>query len=175
MCQSRRVRRLWLLRHAKSSWDDPELPDRLRPLTRRGRKATEGLARYLEANTVAPQVVLCSPAVRATETWDGIRGALPAETHVDIDEAIYAADAPALLQRLRRVPAAVDSLLVIGHNPALGDLAHHLAGDGDLAMRQRLAAKYPTGALAGLRVPAPWHNLRWGEATLDTYVVPGDL
>jgi phosphohistidine phosphatase len=169
------VRRLWLLRHAKASWDDPELPDRLRPLTRRGRKATEALAGYLAANAIAPELVLSSPAARAIETWDGIKGALPAEVDVDIDEAIYGADAPALLQRLRRVPAGIDSLLVIGHNPALGDLAHQLAGDGDPSMRERLVAKYPTGALAGLGVPTPWHEVRWGDATLETYVVPRDL
>lgn len=169
------MKRLWLLRHAKSSWDEPGLPDRLRPLAPRGRKTTKKLARYFEANPIAPQLVLCSPAVRATETWEGVKRGLPAETRVNLDDALYGADADDLLERLRELPAEIDSVLVIGHNPGLGDLAQQLAGAGDPGARDRLAAKFPTGALARLGVSTEWHDLRWGEATLDIYVVPRDL
>lgn len=169
------MKRLWLLRHAKSSWDEPGLPDRLRPLAPRGRKATKRLTRYFAANPIAPELVLCSPAIRATQTWEGVKRGLPAETRVEVDDAIYGADADDLLERLRHVPAELDSVLVIGHNPGLGDLAQQLAGAGDPAMRNRLATRFPTAALAGLRLPAEWRKLRWGKATLDIYVEPRDL
>lgn len=169
------VTRLWLLRHAKSSWDDPGLPDRLRPLARRGRKATATLARHLESIPIAPELVLCSPAVRAAQTWDGVRAGLPAETPVELDDSIYAASAEGLFERLRRVPEGIESVLVIGHNPGLEDLTHRLIGAGDPGLRDRLASKFPTGALASLQLPGGWQDLQWGDATLDGYVVPRDL
>lgn len=169
------VTRLWLLRHAKSSWHDPGLPDRLRPLTQRGRKATAKLARHMESSRIEPELVLCSPAVRATQTWEGVRTGLPPGTRMVLDEAIYAAAADALFERVRRLPEEIESVLVIGHNPGLGDLAHELIGGGDPSLRERLATKFPTGALAGLQLPGAWQDLQWGHAMLDGYVVPRDL
>lgn len=169
------MKRLWLLRHAKSSWDDPGLPDRLRPLARRGRKATAKLARHLESSHIAPELVLCSPVVRATQTWDGVRAGLPPGTRMVLDHSIYAASADELLARLGRVPDDIGSVLVIGHNPGLEDLAHELIGAGDPGMRDRLATKFPTGALASLQLPGAWQDLQWGRATLDGYVMPRDL
>jgi phosphohistidine phosphatase len=164
-----------VLRHAKSSWDDPDLPDRLRPLTRRGRKAVTALARHMRASGIAPDLVLCSPAVRAVQTWEGVASGLPAGTEVEVDDELYAASAGDLLGRLRRLAADVDSVLVIGHNPGLEDLTLGLVGHGDPALRRRLEAKFPTGALATLDAPGAWHDLRWGSSTLVAYVLPRDL
>lgn len=169
------MKRLWLLRHAKSSWDDPSLPDQLRPLAERGYRATTGLARHLEESELAPALVLCSPARRTTQTWEGISDGLPAETRIEIEDDLYGASAVHLLNRLRRVPAEVDSVMVIGHNPGLEDLADLLVGAGEPDLRQRLAAKFPTGALAGLAVPGHWLELSRGQATLTAYVVPREL
>jgi phosphohistidine phosphatase len=164
-----------VLRHAKSSWDDPDLPDRLRPLTRRGRKAVTALARHMRASGIAPDLVLCSPAVRAVQTWEGVASGLPAGTEVEVDDELYAASAGDLLGRLRRLAADVDSVLVIGHNPGLEDLTLGLVGHGDPALRRRLEAKFPTGALATLDAPGAWHDLRWGSSTLVAYVLPREL
>jgi phosphohistidine phosphatase len=169
------VRRLHVLRHAKSSWDDPDLPDRLRPLARRGRKAVTALARHMRASGIAPDLVLCSPAVRAVQTWEGVASGLPAGTQVEVDDELYAASAGGLLGRLRRLPADVDSVLVIGHNPGLEDLTLGLVGHGDPALRRRLEAKFSTGALATLDAPGAWHDLRWGSSTLVAFVLPRDL
>jgi phosphohistidine phosphatase len=169
------VRRLYLLRHAKSSWDDPDLPDHLRPLARRGRTAVAALVRHMRATGIAPALVLCSPALRARQTWEGVAPGLPAETAVEVDDALYGAGAEDLLRRLRRISADLESVLVVGHNPGLEDLALGLVGHGDPASRRRLETKFPTGALATLDAPGTWHDLGWGTATLIAYAVPREL
>jgi phosphohistidine phosphatase len=169
------VTRLWLLRHAKSRWDDPHLPDRLRPLAPRGHRAVATLARHLRATAVAPGLVLCSPARRAVQTWEGVASGVPPGTPVTIDEAIYGADSDELLARLREVPARIGSALLIGHNPEVQDLAVDLVGSGDAGLRERLVAKFPTGALATLEAPGDWRDLAWGAATLLAFVVPREL
>jgi phosphohistidine phosphatase len=169
------VRRLWLLRHAKSSWDEADLPDRLRPLAPRGARAVRALAHHLHTTAVAPDLVLCSPARRAVQTWEGVAPGVPAGTSVEFDEAIYHADGDELLARLRDVPSRVESVLLVGHNPGLQDLAVDLVGSRKPELRERLATKLPTGALVTLEVPGNWHDLTWGAATLVDYVVPREL
>jgi phosphohistidine phosphatase len=169
------VKRLWLLRHAKSSWDDPDLPDRLRPLAPRGIRAVDAVARHLRATAVAPDLVLCSPARRAVQTWEGVASGVPPGTAVEIEEAVYHADGDELLARLREVPSAIGSVLLVGHNPGLQDLAVDLVGSGDAGLRERLLTKFPTGALATLGLPAPWHDLKRGAASLLAFVVPREL
>lgn len=169
------MRRLWLLRHAKSSWDDAGLPDRLRPLAPRGVRAAGAVARHLRTTAVAPDLVLCSPARRAVQTWEGVAPGVPAGTPVVIDEAIYHAGGDELLDRLQHVPSQTGSVLVVGHNPGLQDLAVALAGAGDPPLRERLATKFPTGGLATLDVPSDWHDMVRGAATLAAYVVPREL
>jgi phosphohistidine phosphatase len=169
------VKRLWLLRHAKSSWDDPDLPDRLRPLAPRGIRATRAMARHLRAAGVAPDLVLCSPARRAVQTWEGVAAGVPPDTAVETGETIYHADGDELLARLREVPSGIGSVLLVGHNPALQDLAVDLVGSGDPRVRERLVTKFPTGALATLDVPGEWHDLTSGAASLLAFVVPREL
>jgi len=164
-----------LLRHAKSSWDDVDLPDRLRPLAPRGVRAAAAVERHLSATAVAPDLVLCSPARRAVQTWEGIAPGVPQDTAVEIDEAIYHADGDELFARLRVVPSEIGSVLLVGHNPGLQDLAVNLVGSGDVGLRERLLTKFPTGALATLEVPSDWHDLTWGAATLLAFVVPREL
>jgi phosphohistidine phosphatase len=169
------VKRLWLLRHAKSSWDQPDLPDRLRPLAPRGIRAAKAMARHLRATAVAPDLVLCSPARRALQTWEGVAPGVPPDTAVEIDEAIYHAEGDELLARLREVPSAIGSVLLVGHNPGLQDLAVDLVGSGDVGLRERLPTKFPTGALATLDVPGEWHDLTWDVASLLAFIVPREL
>ena len=89
---------------------------------------------------------------------------------------IYAAEAPALLRRLRRLSDALPSVMVIGHNPGLERLALMLTGDGEATARNKLANKYPTGTLAILTAPIDhWHDLGPGSARLEAFVRPKDL
>jgi phosphohistidine phosphatase len=133
------------------------------------------MAHHVRATAVAPDLVLCSPARRAVQTWEGVGPGVPPDTAVEIDEAIYDADGDELLARLRELPSGIGSLLVVGHNPGLQDLAVELVGSGDPGLRERLLTKFPTGALATIEVPGEWRELTWGAATLVGFVVPREL
>ncbi len=162
-----------MLRHAKSSWDDPRLADRERPLASRGRQDSEKIATYLRSKKLAPALVLCSPSRRTMQTLKLIAPAL-GERQTLVEDGLYLAHAAELLERLRRLPETVPSVMLIGHNPSLQELALMLAGRG--ADLDRLSAKFPTGALAVLAVPGEsWEALDEGVAELTAYVVPRDL
>jgi phosphohistidine phosphatase len=168
-------RRLLVLRHAKSSRDDTSLLDHDRPLSGRGRRALPRLQRELAARDEPIELVLCSSAVRTRRTLEGIRGALPGEAAVAIEDGLYGASAGELLERLRAVPASVTGVLLIGHNPGVELLVQRLAGGGDPQALTQLATKYPTGALATLQVPSRWSALVAGSCRLEDLVVPRAL
>jgi phosphohistidine phosphatase len=164
------VRTLYLLRHAKSSWDQPELPDSERPLAPRGVRDAKRVAKHLRRLGVTPQLVLCSSAVRTRATLELLRPALAAVA-IHIEDGLYGAASEALLGRLRTLPEETASVLLIGHNPGLQDLALILvSGEAD---RERLAEAFPTAALATLAVPT-W-RLSPGDAELVDFVVPKQL
>jgi phosphohistidine phosphatase len=163
------VKQLFLLRHAKSSWDDAGLPDRDRPLAPRGRRATKLMARHLRDEKISPALVLCSPARRTRETLEGVGPS----GEVRIEDDLYGASQTALLERLRQVPDATESVMLIGHNPAVQELALGLAGSGD--RRADIERKFPTGALATLAVPEHWGELGPGSADLVAFVTPKEL
>jgi phosphohistidine phosphatase len=167
------MKRLYLLRHAKSSWKDNSLPDHDRPLARRGRRAAKAIARHMREHGIEPELVLCSTARRARETLDRVEPTLGAPT-VRVEPDLYAASAPAVLERLRSVPDTVESVMVIAHNPGLHELALELARPPSAA--SEVAAKYPTGALATLAFEASsWQELDRGTAELVELVRPRDL
>jgi phosphohistidine phosphatase len=165
---------LYLIRHAKSSWSDPTLPDQERPLARRGRRDAKRIAKHLLRLGIMPELVLCSPAQRTRETLELVRPALGTTATVRLEAELYAASAETLLERLRAVPEEVASVMLIGHNPGLQDLALVLASAG--TELERLEAKFPTAALATLTLPrATWRRLSQADAVLAAYVVPKQL
>jgi phosphohistidine phosphatase len=148
------VKRLLLLRHAKSSWNDPELADYDRPLSARGRKAAKLVGAYLRREQIQTSLALCSSARRARETLDLV--AVSGE--IQIERELYGASPSQLLARLRRVPDGIDAVMLIGHNPAIHDLAVALITDtSELAAR-----RFPTGALATLTLRGSWRALEPG-------------
>lgn len=164
---------LYLLRHAKSSWDDAALADHDRPLAPRGRRAAKKMAKHVHDMGVQPALVLCSSARRARDTLKRIASVLPRDTEVRIEDRLYGASDQDLLERLREIPDETTSAMVVGHNPGLEDLATLLAAPGS---RARLEEKFPTGALATLAIPgAGWTALEGGTAELVDFVVPKGL
>lgn len=161
------IKRLLLLRHAKSSWEDPALSDHDRPLAPRGRKAARLIAAHLRADQPQNLLVLCSSARRARETLDLIAPA----GEIQIERALYGASPDQLLARLRRVPDESDTVMLIGHNPAIQALVIDLVGgDSELAAR-----KFPTAGLATVTFAGPWHALQMGRCELVGFVRPKDL
>src|SRR5437588_5063680 len=117
-------KQLFVLRHAKSSWDDPGLDDRERPLAPRGRRAVKRLAEHVRAHDIHPAQVLCSSARRTRETFEGVD---PGGELV-VEPELYSASGDDLLERLRQVPEGTASVMLIGHNPALQVLLLKLTG-----------------------------------------------
>ncbi len=168
------VRRLWLLRHAKSSWDDPGVDDHDRPLSDRGRRAGAAMASHCDRTGVRPELVLCSSAVRARETLAAVLPGLGSALRVSVEDELYTFEARALLDRLRRVEDEVGSVLLVGHNPAIEGLATRLAADGEDL--HRLRSKYPTAGLATIDLDVEaWSDVAAGCGHLDAFVIPADL
>lgn len=172
------MHQLLLLRHAKSAWDEPGTPDRDRALNGRGRRAGAAMRLAMRERGLEPDLILVSPARRTQETlallepWDDT-------PLVEILESLYLAPADRLLEELRLVAETVRSVLLIGHNPGLHDLAALLVGptglDSDSPAVNRLIEGYPTGALAEFSVPGPWRDLDTGGARLLHFIRPRDL
>ena len=169
----RRLKRLYLLRHAKSSWDDAGIADHGRPLAPRGRKATTLIAEHLRREQITPDLVLCSSARRARETLEGISPPLDGDIPVEVEKGLYGASERDLLDRIHRLSDDVDSAMLIGHNPGIHALALSLAGGG--AEESGIEQKYPTGALATLEFEGGWQDLEPGAANLVAFVRPKDL
>lgn len=170
------TRIIHLLRHAKSSWDDPGLSDLQRPLAARGRRAASALRVHLEEEGILPDLILCSPATRTRQTLDGISEAVEG-VPVQIEEGIYFGGEMAVLGLLRSLPGSCRSVMVIGHNPTLEGLAVDLL-DPDQDHHpsvERMRRKYPTAALATFETPADWARLEPGQCRLRSFVRPKDL
>ncbi len=121
---------IFVLRHAKSSWDDPSIDDHERPLAPRGRRAAALIAAYIRKNEVAPELVLCSTAQRARQTLESIRHALGKGASVRFESALYLVSAGELIDRVKRINDAISSVMLIGHNPGLADFLLELAAWG---------------------------------------------
>jgi len=143
------VKTLYLLRHAKSSWDDPDLRDHDRPLNDRGRGAAPKMGKHMAEQGWLPQLVMSSTSQRTRETWDLLSPELDgAPDEVEFSEELYHAHAGTLLTLIEGLDDGWDSAMLIGHNPGMHAAADMLAGDGDPNLRDELGRKFPTGALA---------------------------
>ena len=168
------MKTLHLLRHAKSSWSDLELEDHERPLSKRGRDAAKAMAKYMDDEAIAPDVVLCSTAVRARETLKPIAKRLkPAK--VVFARGIYEVAQRQLWRFLRALPEQADTVLMIGHNPGLHDLAVALAAADSGDCLRLLQGKFPTGALATFSLDGRWKDLRPRGASLVSFIRPREL
>ena len=171
------MKSILLLRHAKSAWDQPGLDDHDRPLNRRGERAAEAMAIHIVRNVPRPDLILCSTAVRTRQTLAPLVYRLTAPAPpIALERGLYLASASALLDRLRALEEEVGTVLLIGHNGGIGELAENLAGSGRATDLTALRTKYPTGTLAMMRAPAAlWSGLTLGSAELLSFVRPRDL
>jgi phosphohistidine phosphatase len=167
------MKRLYLLRHAKSSWDDQTLADHDRPLAPRGRRAAKVMAKHLRGKGISPELVLCSPSTRTRQTLKRLAPGLRKNADVQIEPELYAAPARVLLDVLQKAPDEVESVMLIGHNPGIQNLALSLASAGSEI--PRLRSKFPTAALATLRFNGTWRELAPGSAELVSLVKPKEL
>ncbi len=111
------MKRLYLLRHAKSSWDDQTVADHDRPLAPRGRRAAKVMAKHLRRKEISPELVLCSPSTRTRQTLKRLAPGLGKNADVQIEPELYAAPARDLLEVLHKLPDEVESVMLIGRDP----------------------------------------------------------
>ena len=162
---------LILFRHAKSSWKE-NVADHERPLAERGRKAAPVMARWLVARGPGPALALVSTARRTQETWSLAAPLLGKVGKRDV-AGLYEATAGRILDAIRSVEPSADTLLVIGHNPGLEDLARRLMRDDGGDAGRRIARKFPTAAVAILSLPVEcWTEVEPGTAALEDFMTP---
>jgi len=167
---------LMLLRHAKSDWSDPDLADFDRPLNKRGRRAAPLIGRYLRKQDLVPDLVLCSSARRAKQTWELVSAELKAEVPDKFLRSLYLAPPSKFLATLQRQPETVERLMMVGHNPGMENLAAHLAGSGNAKLRACMQEKFPTATLAVIGFTAEtWAGVAAGGGELLHFVVARDL
>ncbi len=166
-----------LVRHAKSSWDDPLLADFDRPLAARGRGAAPRIARYMRDKSLIPDLVVCSAARRAQETWELMAPVLGVDIPVDARPDLHHTSPGRMLEALRGAPDDASSVLLIGHSPGMEALAIGLCGPGSSQSAfERLCAKVPTAALAVIRFEAErWSDIGEGQGALKRFVRLRDL
>lgn len=171
---------LLLLRHAKSGWDDPTLDDFDRPLNARGRKAAPRIGVYIRDTNLIPDLVLCSAARRAKDTWALVHEAMGDEAEVKLMKSLYLASPSRFLRAIHRVPGRIQRLLVIAHNPGIHELAIRFQGDSiderTRILSNEMRAKFPTAALAILTFnTGSWSDVTYGQARLQDFVRPRQL
>ncbi len=161
------MRILYLLRHAKSSWNDVTLRDFDRPLKNRGREAAERIGKRMAAETLSNPLVICSPAVRTRETAEIVLPNANLQTEPRFDERIYEASLQELVQIVTEIPDDKEAAIMIGHNPGFEELLSFLTGEH---------RRMPTCALAKIRFgDVSWNDVRAGEGSLEWFIAPKEL
>ncbi|MBD0325317.1 MAG: histidine phosphatase family protein [Pyrinomonadaceae bacterium] len=161
------MKTLFLLRHAKSSWQDASLPDFERPLNKRGRRAAPLIGKFMRREKLRPQLILCSPAERARQTIALVEEAAALKAELRYDERIYEATAA----RLRAVVAEIDEeasgALLVGHNPGMEELLEFLTGE---------VRHMPTAALAHITLDIErWADVQERSGELLRLIRPKEL
>lgn len=170
------MKRLLLLRHAKSSLGEAGQQDHERTLNKRGERSAQRVGDWLRQRQITPDLVLCSTARRTRQTLDGIMPFAGATPSVELLPALYLAGAPTILERVRGAPDTATCMMVIGHNPGFEVLAGLLVDQGDATALLHLSEKFPTGALADIHFPADrWKAVGPHLGRLEAFIRPRDL
>jgi phosphohistidine phosphatase len=169
------MKTLVLMRHAKSAWDNADLPDGDRPLSPRGQKAAPQMGARLAKAGYRPDVVLCSPAQRARETLDLLADSLPKKAKVQHLKELYMAVPREMLNAVAKVPDSAETVMLVGHNPGMGSLAGWLAGEGDSETLSKIRRKFPTAGIAVITFDVDrWSDVAGEGGTLVAFLRPRD-
>jgi phosphohistidine phosphatase len=167
---------LSLLRHAKSSWSNPTLPDRERPLATRGVTDAPLMGKAMAERGIDPELVLCSSARRTRDTLDLVLPELRVEPKVDYVDALYHASPEQMLEMLHGIQPGANRVMLVGHNPEIQAFALDLVGAGPKHFRDRLSMKYPTAGLAVINFASGlWKSVGMNSGTLNLFLSPKDL
>ncbi len=167
---------LSLLRHAKSSWTNPTLPDRERPLAKRGQADAPIMGKAMAEHGIDPELVLCSSARRTRDTLALVLPELKVEPKIIYEDALYHATPATMLEIVRAIKPGPSQVMLVGHNPEIHALALDLIGSGPKHFRERLREKYPTAGLAVINFASgQWSNIAVNSGTLTLFLTPREL
>ena len=170
------MRRLILFRHAKAERSEPGMEDRARPLIERGRKDAGKIGAYMAGHALVPDRVMLSPAARAQETWKFAATAFRPAPAAMTAEQLYNATPHGIFALIKEAPVSAHTLLVIGHNPGLHEVALMLIASGDIDTRERLREKLPTAGLVIIDFAFDdWGKLHPQSGRLERFVSPKSL
>ena len=161
------MKNLFLLRHAKSSWDNAALGDFDRPLSKRGISNAIQLSEYIQKHSISFDLVLSSPSERTQSTLDLVMSSLDPIPSSNLKECIYHASAPSLIQLITEQDEEINNLLIIGHNPGLHILTETLTNES--------IVKFPTCAFAKITNFNHWKDVGAGILTLESVITPKEL
>jgi len=170
------MRRLLLFRHAKAERSEPGMEDRARRLVERGRKDAASIGAYMATHALTPDQVMTSPAARTQETWKFAAAAFkPAPTGAAV-ERLYDATPHQILDVIKQAPAGAQTLLIVGHNPGLHELAVMLVASGDIETREQMREKLPTSGLLIIDFAFDsWAKLHPQSGRLERFITPKSL
>ena len=176
------MKTITLMRHAKSSWlaasPGGAAPlDKARILALRGERDAPRMARWMAANGIRPQLIMCSTAQRTRETLALVANTILAEGGATtFRDELYLAEASNLMELLRRLPDRIGHAMLLGHDPGMHDLAQMLSGGGDIALRRLLSLKFPTAGAAVIDFATErWRDVAPGTGTLRHFMAPKRL
>jgi phosphohistidine phosphatase len=171
------IKKLLILRHAKSGWDDPVARDFDRPLNKKGEKAARLMGKWMKGESITFSQVIASPAVRVIETIDYVAAGYGKRIEPTWERRVYLASSATLMDVLREVDSSKSSVLMVGHNPGLEDLVLDLVPEGrDAALRDLVFEKYPTAAIAEIELDIEnWADIERGKGSLKQFIRPRDL
>ncbi len=170
------MKSLLLLRHAHADSAAIGGSDHERPLDPRGQREAAHVCAHLAQRGSVPSLVVCSSARRAVETLELLRAKLPERARVFVEREVYLAGEDQLLERLHRLDDAEDAVLLVGHNPSIGELARALAAGGAADALSRLRSRFPPASLAALAFELEsWGELAPGSGRLSEFATPDDL
>jgi phosphohistidine phosphatase len=168
------MHQLHLLRHTKSSWDD-DTDDHARPLNKRGREAARLVGESLPKAIGALYLVLCSSALRTRETAELALARFTPRPRILYEDGLYLAPREVLMERLRELDESTGSVVVIGHNPGLHELAIALAAPGSAGFSTLANGKFPTGVRVRFVIGSSWAEIDRERHRLVDYVTVKSL
>ncbi|MCH8082046.1 MAG: histidine phosphatase family protein [Proteobacteria bacterium] len=170
------MKTLFLLRHAKSSWDDPGCADFDRPLNNRGQAAALAIGAHIKDKGLIPDLIISSPSARTRETLERLQKGMARQVFSQYPKILYLASPETILNTIRTAADSVARLMIAGHNPGLHQLALSLAGTGARRDIDNLSAKYPTGSLLEITFPVDaWVDIGPGGGRLVRFIKPRGL
>lgn len=170
------MRRLHLFRHAKTEAAAPGQQDRARALIERGRNEAGRIGAYMATHALIPDKVLLSPAARVQETWQYLATCLKPPQGTATLERIYGGSAPDLLAIIKDTDPAIQSMMIVGHNPTLQDVGLLLIATGDIDAREALREKLPTAGLVVIDFPFDdWRKVHPQSGRIERFVTPKSI